>query len=92
MLIKFSLFYDRNTTKNINISVKKTIKLYNFLKEINLIIDFAENTLKLKENYPLIICFAHCLHTSVANAFNGIIQNDKYFTNTHKALIELKFG
>ena len=45
--------------------------------------------LKLKENYPLIVCFAHRLYSSVANAFNDIIQTDKDFANVHKALIEL---
>ena len=57
-----------------------TLRLYpqrstHFVRTAREITDSAANMLKLRENYPIIVCFTYRLNTVVSNSFKKIIKN-----------------
>ena len=90
LLISFSSFPEH---------IPRKIYIYNYPSNVLLdfqlfdlfpfITDSAVNMLKLRENYYMIVCFAHWLNTGISNSFKEVIKTNNNFGQLHSTIIEV---
>ena len=45
--------------------------------------------IKLQEQFPLLVCFAHKLHMCIARSFTDKINEEKEFKTVHSIVIDI---
>ena len=67
ILILFNQFSVRHTTENISAYTNDVLDKFALNKDHPFITDCTRNMIKLKSDFPLVLCFAHRLNTVISN-------------------------
>ena len=89
LLIAFNFFPESHTTDNIQTYINNVLEIFNIPITLPLITYCAQNMIKLGETYPLVVCFAHRLHTVISSTFESSIKTNEQINAIHKNIIEL---
>ena len=76
LLISFTAFETSHTTLNISNYTNNILVSYNINVNPPIITNSAANIIKLQEHFPLLVCFAHKLHTCIARSFTDTINEE----------------
>ena len=77
LLISFNFFTESHTTENIKIYINNVLENFNLPTTLPLITDCARSIIKLGETYPLVVCFAHRLHTVISSTLESSMKTNK---------------
>ena len=89
-MIAFSSFIEKHSTKNIDSWIKKILDQYEIEdSSYTILTDSGANMVSLKNEHPLVVCFSHRLHTTIATAFNKTKETNEELSKLNKCMTDI---